>query len=126
MGKNTIVPNVRLQDTSGVVHPNAQILIRAFHANSSWGIEAENEGDEYEHTEGIEGMTYEVAYYPDPTTKAKGFPVMQLLDYADGAFSKVLVADATEPTIKQVLDSTLPKEQKAIAAVKAALLLRIR
>ena len=126
MSNITLIPNIRIRDENGIIHQQAQIAILEVCIQNHWSLKGEKIGDEYKESDTAGGVTYQVAYYGNATVQGQGFPIKQLLDYDGASFSKVLVADIDAPEIKSILDSAATKEQKAVAVVKAALVIRSR
>lgn len=126
MATATLIPNVKIIDEYGVTFPQAMLLILEVDLNDSWGMKAGGENQEYKEESHVGGGSYKAMYYCSPQARALGVPLKPLRTFEDGGFSDLLIVDADNVEIQQLLSSPASKKDKSIAVVKKDIEIRFR
>lgn len=126
MTQVALIPNVKIKSEHGNVFPLALIHISHVQLNDSWSMSGENIGDTFTIKTGSDGGTYQLAYYGSRQTFDEKYPICPLREYDGESFSDVLIIDMDTPEVKSILLQNIPKEEKAIAIVRADLERRAR
>lgn len=83
------------------------------------GVEAKEVGDTYKEETLIVGALCELIFYSDKQSHDLGFDPRHLRQKEkDGSYSNTIVIDATTPEAKQIINSSLGKQDKLFRIIK--------
>lgn len=116
--------NAKITDEYGGQYPQALVAIRAFSETSQKTGYSENCTDEYVIESELDAITYKANYWYTNQTKAQGRRSRPLVADSEGSFTDVFKADIESQAVVNVLEGSLPHEEKVLKIIELDLIKR--
>ena len=119
------IPRIKVTDEYGMTFPSAVAVIFNSSETTQRTLAGNKETNNYDESEDIKSIAYEVNYWYDPSKKAAGFRSRPLaVDNGKGGFTRVLEVDLTLPAVINILEGTLSHNDKILQAEQTDLIHR--
>tara|TARA_R110001632_G_scaffold40916_2_gene102713 strand:- start:252 stop:635 length:384 start_codon:yes stop_codon:yes gene_type:complete len=116
------IPRIKITDEYGMDFQSAVAIIFNSSETTQRTLAGNEETNNYDESEDIKSIAYEVNYWYDPSKKAAGFRSRPLaVDNGKGGFTRVLEVDLTLAAVINILEGTLSHNDKILQAAQTDL-----